>query len=320
MTDAIDGFQNVHVPGHIAGEDQGAGLSQDDIRRAREAYLRARKATAQADKAKRDNEKAKRIASGRSKSPSVKRAKQNGQVTSRGIPRRETMPGHGEPPPAFHTDQGVRDAAQAFLPRPSESAQTRENANNDAPPRPRGRPVGTGLWTPELQAAWKAAVITWLQTGKSLMAFCREHPNGPPRGTILAWRHEDAIFSDAYDRARADGADALADEIIDIADEVKDASRDDSAKVNAARLRVDARKWSASKLKPATYAERVEQGLSVKVSGTVEHKITDDQRAQALAAFLARQAAANAASLPEAMKLIEASAIDVTPAQTETKP
>ena len=94
----------------------------------------------------------------------------------------------------------------------------------------------------------------------------------------------------------------MADEIISIADSVKDAGPADSAKVNAARLRVDARKWVASKLKPKVYGDRVEAALTGAV--TVEHTITDDERAKALALILARQAIQSAPNMLEAQRLL----------------
>jgi hypothetical protein len=68
-----------------------------------------------------------------------------------------------------------------------------------------------------------------------------------------------------YTRAREDQADTLADEIQAIADQMpmettdKDGNtRFDPSYINWMRLRVDARKWTASKLKPRKYGDRVE--------------------------------------------------------------
>jgi hypothetical protein len=57
-------------------------------------------------------------------------------------------------------------------------------------------------------------------------------------------------------RARAAQAECLADELVEIADEVQDT--DDMVKVQAAKLRIDTRKWVASKLLPKKYGERVD--------------------------------------------------------------
>src|SRR5690606_8467561 len=100
--------------------------------------------------------------------------------------------------------------------------------------------------------------------GKSLRSICKE-PDMPAASTVFLWltQHED--FSEQYARAREAQADALFDEILEIAD---DTSQDFIAKGNPdgsetqvvdhehiqrSRLRVDARKWMAGKLRPKKY-------------------------------------------------------------------
>ncbi len=82
-----------------------------------------------------------------------------------------------------------------------------------------------------------------------------------------------------YVRAREDQADTLADEIVAIAD---DGSNDTYEKdgvvltnqdvVARSRLRVDARKWVAAKLKPKKYGDKVDVehsgGLIVKIDAS----------------------------------------------------
>ena len=63
-----------------------------------------------------------------------------------------------------------------------------------------------------------------------------------------------------YARAREEQADYLADEIVQIADETDDPHK--------ARLQIDARKWTASKLRPKRYGDKIDH--SVEVSGSVE--------------------------------------------------
>lgn len=170
------------------------------------------------------------------------------------------------------------------------------------------------MFTPEQQAEWQNALIVHLQQGNSLSAFVREHPQGPSLHQWFAWRRASDDFASSYMLAREDGADMLADELCAIADSVKDATRDDNAKVQAARLMVDARKWAASKLKPKSYADRVDQGLHITGTIDVKHRITDDDRAKALASIMARQAASNAPNMLEAQRLIEQGpVIDVEP-------
>jgi hypothetical protein len=70
-----------------------------------------------------------------------------------------------------------------------------------------------------------------------------------------------------YTKAREDQADTLADEIHAIADQMPMEKTDkegntslDSAYINWMRLRIDARKWTASKLKPRKYGDRLALG------------------------------------------------------------
>lgn len=180
-----------------------------------------------------------------------------------------------------------------------------------------GRPR---IWTDELRAKWQTAVLLWLSEGKSLSAFARTYPNGPSRWQFFQWLDEDAIFAHQYSRARANGADALADRIIATAETVEGASREDMAAVNAARLMVDSLKWTASKLKPGSYADRLETNTTVNQTVTVE--LNDDARALALASIMARQAVANAGSLPDALAALQTmkplpALIDATASTTE---
>lgn len=67
-----------------------------------------------------------------------------------------------------------------------------------------------------------------------------------------------------YVRAREDQADTLADQIVAIADEQAEVIKEDGSAfdpdVQRDRLRVEARKWVAAKLKPKKYGEKLELG------------------------------------------------------------
>lgn len=172
-------------------------------------------------------------------------------------------------------------------------------------------------WPPELKAQWVNALCVHLTEGGSLRGFCRQYPQGPGLSCWYEWFAGDAIIADQYARARENGADTLAEETVAIADSVRDAGQFDSARVNAARLAVDARKWVASKLKPKTYADRLETVASGAL--TVTHSISDEDRARVLALMMARETVSKAPNLVEAQRLIESHSIDVTPVKTATK-
>ncbi len=113
-------------------------------------------------------------------------------------------------------------------------------------------------------------------SGGHLAGFVKER--GFAYVTALDWINADKKRSEMYARAREDRADVLADEIVAIADEEctmvkaeKHGSGDDDGNgktevvfdataVARNRLRVDARKWAASKLKPRVYGEKVAIG------------------------------------------------------------
>lgn len=116
----------------------------------------------------------------------------------------------------------------------------------------------------------KAAITELCQhiiTGGHLAGFVRD--KGFAYVTVLDWIKADEHRAEMYARSREDRADVLADEIVSIADEVsvttKTIGHGDESEVQVVmdataiarnRLRVDARKWAASKLKPRYYGDK----------------------------------------------------------------
>jgi hypothetical protein len=95
-----------------------------------------------------------------------------------------------------------------------------------------------------------------LAEGESLRAICKS--DGMPRmSSVFRWLADEANerFREQYARAREEQAEALADEIVTIAD--GETPNADSARD---RLRVDARKWVAAKLKPKKYGDKTLHG------------------------------------------------------------
>jgi hypothetical protein len=103
--------------------------------------------------------------------------------------------------------------------------------------------------------------------GESLRKIC-EDDEMPDRVTIYRWLAADPDFCNQYTRAREDQADTLADEIIAIADEQPEViavldrhgalieHKLDNAFLQWQKNRIDARKWTAMKLKPKKYGDR----------------------------------------------------------------
>lgn len=104
-----------------------------------------------------------------------------------------------------------------------------------------------------------------LADGESLKRICASD-GMPKKSTVFRWLESNQKFRDMYVRAREAQADTLADEILDIADEgLNDTYVDDNGNVRTdheivarSKLRVDARKWIAAKLKPRVYGDRAE--------------------------------------------------------------
>lgn len=103
-------------------------------------------------------------------------------------------------------------------------------------------------------------------SNKSLRTIC-DIEGMPCVATVLNWQNTNEIFLAQYTRAKEEQADFLAEEIIEISDETsQDLQRIDEYGnrienkefINRSRLRVDARKWVASKLKPKKYGDKVD--------------------------------------------------------------
>ena len=102
-------------------------------------------------------------------------------------------------------------------------------------------------------------ICVWVSEGKSLNRYCQQE-GSVSKAVIYQWLTKDKAFLDKYEKAREEQADTHADEISDIADERPDGSMEASTFNARQRLRVDARKWTASKLKPKKYGDKMAIG------------------------------------------------------------
>jgi hypothetical protein len=101
-----------------------------------------------------------------------------------------------------------------------------------------------------------------LANAESLRKICMSE--GMPRqATVFRWLADEryASFRERYACAREAQAHAMADEILDIADDGANDFMGEDEKYNGdavqrSKLRVDARKWLAAKLLPTKYGER----------------------------------------------------------------
>jgi hypothetical protein len=90
--------------------------------------------------------------------------------------------------------------------------------------------------------------------------------------TLMSWIDADSDRAKQYARAREAQADKLAEDLLAIADEseVEAIYEGDAVKLELSgvavarnRLRVDARKWLASKMAPKRYGEKLQQEVNV---------------------------------------------------------
>ena len=194
------------------------------------------------------------------------------------------------PPKASTKPAAAKKAAGAAVPALKKiaagaskaNAKTVKRTKPTAPPKPPGRP---STYTAELAAQ----VCTHIAEGKSLRII-GGMDGMPHQATIMAWldgsRPE---FSEQYARAREAQADKLAEEILAIADDGRsdtylDAEgneKTDSEVIQRSKLRVEARKWLASKMAPKKYGDKMAIGGADDLGPvqTVTKEMTDAERA-----------------------------------------
>ena len=114
------------------------------------------------------------------------------------------------------------------------------------------------------------AVCKRLEKGETLRSICRDK-SMPARSIVNRWLESDHEgFRDLYARAKEKGFDAMAEEMLSIADdgsndwmEKHHYAGDDTKALNGehiqrSKLRVDARKWYLSKMAPKRYGDKLE--------------------------------------------------------------
>ncbi|MEB5837032.1 ubiquitin carboxyl-hydrolase [Pantoea dispersa] len=106
-----------------------------------------------------------------------------------------------------------------------------------------------------------ANICSLLADGESLRKVC-ERPGMPNKATVFRWLAQHEEFRDQYAKATETRADAIFEEMFDIADEVAE----ESAAVAKARLRIDTRKWALARMNPKKYGEKVTQDVDLRSS------------------------------------------------------
>ncbi|AXF75424.1 ubiquitin carboxyl-hydrolase [Erwinia tracheiphila] len=116
-------------------------------------------------------------------------------------------------------------------------------------------------------------ICALLASGESLVKVCKR-PGMPDKSTVFRWLaiHDD--FCDKYAKATEARADAIFEDMFDIADD----ATEEPAAVAKARLRIDTRKWALARMNPKKYGDKVSQEIDHKSSdGSMATKPTTIQ-------------------------------------------
>jgi len=155
-------------------------------------------------------------------------------------------------------------------------------AKNPVTPSITGRPTTFNQKTADL-------ICMMLSEGMSLRQILKADKVGvlPAQSTVYEWLLRHPAFAEQYARAREEQADTNADEILEIADEHPPEYTDEKGRTSLdvtyiqwQRQRIEARKWTAMKLKPKKYGDRValegvEGGAAIKTEDANANKFLE---------------------------------------------
>lgn len=129
------------------------------------------------------------------------------------------------------------------------------------------------------------AICERIADGESLRSICADE-SMPSTSTVCKWLSEQPSFSEQYARAREMQADALFDEILEIADdgsndwmERRDKEgeaigwRENGEAMRRSQLRVEARKWMAGKLQAKKYGDKIDVNHSGSIQTMSEEQV-----------------------------------------------
>jgi hypothetical protein len=136
-----------------------------------------------------------------------------------------------------------------------------------------------------------------IEKGMTLQAIC-ELPGMPSIGSVYNWQDENLDFLESYARARSRKADTLADMVLTEAFNSHDAQ--------IGRLRIDALKWTASKLAPKKYGDKIEVESNSQQNFKISFSVPDRNTQDSLQ---------NLEALPDAIPQI----IDIQPEPVESE-
>ncbi|EGT5766519.1 DNA packaging protein [Cronobacter sakazakii] len=131
-----------------------------------------------------------------------------------------------------------------------------------------------------------------LAEGESLRSVCRDE-GMPSKQAVLRWLARNESFRAQYVRAKEEGAEAIAEELFDIADDgsndwMEKLDKDGEAvgyqlngeHVQRSKLRIDTRKWYLSKILPKKYGDRIQHDQSITFNNLSDEEL--DKKLQEL--------------------------------------
>ena len=99
--------------------------------------------------------------------------------------------------------------------------------------------------------------------------LCDENNNWPSSATIYRWISNNEEFRNRYAQAKRSQIEVLVDEIIDITTDSPHTYTDDNGNIRCdaaiLRVKVDTRKWLASKLLPKVYGDRLHHDATIRM-------------------------------------------------------
>jgi len=108
--------------------------------------------------------------------------------------------------------------------------------------------------------------------GESLRGICRDD-DMPSKVSVWRWLNKHPDFCSRYAQARDAQAEGYGEEIVALADEIP--THASHEEISRAKLRVDARKWVASRLLPGKYGRTSKVEHSGPEGGPIEHRVED---------------------------------------------
>jgi hypothetical protein len=164
----------------------------------------------------------------------------------------------------------TREADRKMLDTPRVPLKGPTSVNQNLPDLPEADSPGyrPGAWrlpgfSAEHMAYCAEQILAAVSDGQAVTSFLKKTGLMEP-SYFWRWVRADKEFAKAYALARQEQAYKFAEEVTEIADSAQGL---DNAGVNAARLRVDTRKWVAARVLPKVFGDRVEMehtgGISI---------------------------------------------------------